>query len=220
MGDCFAPLVRITRGDALKLVQQLLDELFDAPMRRSKPRREATDVMKGVGTTGMKECHILEKLKDATEDQKRYEPRQGATFALEALCTTLRRAAEPHAINTPLHSSQLSVTMPRTYVKPHKALQELRWRSFPVITIVGYWFQSLGIYATWSISFVGTSRPYTANDNWRAPQERATACAVIHVIAFSARHPPHCLTHRFPFCSLPPASSNTAASGAPAPSSP
>ncbi|KZV66749.1 ARM repeat-containing protein [Peniophora sp. CONT] len=100
VGDCLAPLVRTTRGDAPKLVQKLLDELFNAP--KYAARRGAAyglaGVMKGVGIAGMKEFNILEKLKEASEDKKRYEPRQGAMFALETLCTTLGRVAEPHAI--------------------------------------------------------------------------------------------------------------------------
>ncbi|VDC02874.1 unnamed protein product [Peniophora sp. CBMAI 1063] len=101
VGDCLAPLVRTTRNDAPKLVQQLLDELFNAP--KYAARRGAAyglaGVLKGVGIAGMKEFHVLEKLKEASEDKKRYEPRQGAMFALETICTTLGRVAEPHAIN-------------------------------------------------------------------------------------------------------------------------
>ena len=44
----------------------------------------------------MKKYQIMERIKTATEDKKRYEPRQGAMFATETLATTLGRLFEPY----------------------------------------------------------------------------------------------------------------------------
>ncbi|KAJ7606190.1 armadillo-type protein [Mycena polygramma] len=50
----------------------------------------------GTGIVGMKEFDIIRRLRTATEDKKRYEPRQGTMFAFETLSTTLGRLFEPY----------------------------------------------------------------------------------------------------------------------------
>ncbi|THH11230.1 hypothetical protein EW146_g8121, partial [Bondarzewia mesenterica] len=101
VSDCLAPLVKITRSSVPKLVDQLLDELFSA--EKYAARRGAAyglaGVLKGIGIAGMKEFDILNRLRMATEDKKRYEPRQGAMFALETFSNTLGRLFEPYAIH-------------------------------------------------------------------------------------------------------------------------
>ncbi|KAA1470496.1 ARM repeat-containing protein [Dentipellis sp. KUC8613] len=101
VSDCLAPLVKITKSSVPKLVDQLFDELFNAP--KYAARRGAAyglaGVIKGMGISGMKEFDILGKLRTATEDKKRYEPRQGAMFLLETFSSTLGRLFEPFAIH-------------------------------------------------------------------------------------------------------------------------
>jgi hypothetical protein len=101
VSDCLAPLVNTMQGSSADLITQLLDELFNAPKYAS--RRGAAyglaGVIKGLGISSMKEFDILAKLKAATEDKKKYEPRQGAMFALETLSYTLKRLFEPYVLH-------------------------------------------------------------------------------------------------------------------------
>ena len=52
--------------------------------------------LKGAGIAGMKEFDIVNRLRTAAEDKKRYEPRQGVMFAFETLSNTLGRLFEPY----------------------------------------------------------------------------------------------------------------------------
>ena len=101
VADCLAPLVNITRSSAPQLANQLLDELSNAP--KYAARRGAayglTGIVRGVGISAMKEFDVFLRIKNATEDKKQYEPRQGAMFALETLSSTLARLFEPYAIH-------------------------------------------------------------------------------------------------------------------------
>ncbi|KAI0316101.1 ARM repeat-containing protein [Amylostereum chailletii] len=101
VSDCLAPLVRVSRSSVPQLTEQLFGELLNAPKYAS--RRGAAyglaGIIKGIGIGGMKEFDILNRLRTATEDKKRYEPRQGAMFALETFSSTLGRLFEPYAIH-------------------------------------------------------------------------------------------------------------------------
>ncbi len=101
VADCLAPLVKASPSFAPQLANQLLDELFTAP--KYAARRGAayglTGVVKGIGISAMKQFDVFHQVKNATEDKKQYEPRQGAMFALETLSSTLGRLFEPYAIH-------------------------------------------------------------------------------------------------------------------------
>ncbi|CCM02945.1 uncharacterized protein FIBRA_05060 [Fibroporia radiculosa] len=101
VSDCLVALVNRMRSPLAALINRLLDELFDAP--KYAARRGAAyglaGVIKGAGIASMKELNILERLKAAAEDKKRYEPRQGAMFAFETFSTTLGRLFEPYVIH-------------------------------------------------------------------------------------------------------------------------
>lgn len=101
VSDCLAPLVKVMQSPVSDLVDRLLHELFEAP--KYGARRGAAyglaGVVKGAGIAAMKEFNILERLKAAAEDKKRYEARQGAMFALETLSATLGRLFEPFVIH-------------------------------------------------------------------------------------------------------------------------
>ncbi|KAJ4478479.1 armadillo-type protein [Lentinula aciculospora] len=98
VSECLSPLVNFMRPKVPALVDSLLDTLFDAPKYAS--RRGAAyglaGVIKGTGIGGMKEFAIISRLRAASEDKKRFEPRQGVMFAIETLSTTLARLFEPY----------------------------------------------------------------------------------------------------------------------------
>ena len=101
VSDCLAPLVKVMQSPVSDLVDRLLHELFEAP--KYGARRGAAyglaGVVRGAGIAAMKEFNVLERLKVAAEDKKRYEARQGAMFALETLSATLGRLFEPFVIH-------------------------------------------------------------------------------------------------------------------------
>ncbi|EIW80197.1 ARM repeat-containing protein [Coniophora puteana RWD-64-598 SS2] len=98
VSECLTPLVALMRPRAKALVDHLFTELFDAP--RYAARRGAAyglaGAIKGLGIGAMKEFDVINRLKAAAEDKKRFEPRQGTTFAFETLSTTLGRLFEPY----------------------------------------------------------------------------------------------------------------------------
>ncbi|KAE9398973.1 ARM repeat-containing protein [Gymnopus androsaceus JB14] len=98
VSECLSPLVKFMRPKVPTLVDSLLEDLFNAPKYAS--RRGAAyglaGVINGTGIGGMKEFAIISRLRAATEDKKRYEPRQGVMFAFETLSTTLSRLFEPY----------------------------------------------------------------------------------------------------------------------------
>ncbi|PCH35750.1 ARM repeat-containing protein [Wolfiporia cocos MD-104 SS10] len=101
VSDCLAALVKMMQTPVTSLVDRLMDELFNAP--KYAARRGAAyglaGVVKGSGISAMKEFNIIERLKSAAEDKKRYEPRQGTMFALETFSNTLGRLFEPYVIH-------------------------------------------------------------------------------------------------------------------------
>ncbi|KAJ7504446.1 armadillo-type protein [Mycena galericulata] len=98
VSDCLSPLVKVMGPKVAQLVNDLMDQLFNAP--KYATRRGAAyglaGVLKGTGIAGMKEFDIIRRLRTATEDKKRYEPRQGTMFAFETLSNTLGRLFEPY----------------------------------------------------------------------------------------------------------------------------
>ncbi|KAL4249154.1 TOG domain-containing protein [Abortiporus biennis] len=101
VSDCLSPLVKVLKSPVTDLVDQLFDELSNSP--KYAARRGAAyglaGIVKGVGISAMKDFRIIERLRSATEDKKRYEPRQGAMFAFETFSTVLGRLFEPYVIH-------------------------------------------------------------------------------------------------------------------------
>ncbi|KAI0644913.1 ARM repeat-containing protein [Trametes meyenii] len=101
VSDCLSPLVRILRTPPSQLINRLMDELCNSPSYAA--RRGAAyglaGVVKGLGISAIKEFDIIERLKAAAEDKKRYEPRQGAMFAFETFSSVLGRLFEPYVIH-------------------------------------------------------------------------------------------------------------------------
>ncbi|KAI0628364.1 ARM repeat-containing protein [Trametes polyzona] len=101
VSDCLSPLVRVMKSPPSQLIDRLMDELCNSPSYAA--RRGAAyglaGVVKGLGISAIKEYNLIERLKAATEDKKRYEPRQGAMFAFETFSSILGRLFEPYVIH-------------------------------------------------------------------------------------------------------------------------
>lgn len=101
VSDCLSPLVKIQRSTVPSLVDQLFEELLIAP--KYAARRGAAyglaGIIKGAGISTMKEFDVIERLRAATEDKKRYEARQGALFAFECFSSVLGRLFEPYVLH-------------------------------------------------------------------------------------------------------------------------
>ncbi|KAK7051190.1 translational activator of GCN4 [Paramarasmius palmivorus] len=100
VSECLSPLVKLMRPKVGQLVDSLFDDLLNSP--KYGTRRGAAyglaGVIKGTGIAGMKEFDIISRLRAATEDKKRYEPRQGVMFAFETMSATLGRLFEPYIV--------------------------------------------------------------------------------------------------------------------------
>ncbi|KAF9012742.1 armadillo-type protein [Cyathus striatus] len=98
VSECLAPLVKLMKPRLPALVGSLFDDLFNAP--KYAARRGAayglSGVLKGTGIAGMKEFEVIRRLREAAEEKKHYEPRQGVMFALETLSNGLGRLFEPY----------------------------------------------------------------------------------------------------------------------------
>ena len=99
--DCLSPLVKDMPTPAANLIDRLFDELLNAP--KYAARRGAAyglaGAVKGIGISAMKDFNIIERLRAAAEDKKRFEPRQGAMFAFETFSNILGRLFEPYVIH-------------------------------------------------------------------------------------------------------------------------
>ncbi|KAJ3118798.1 translational activator of GCN4 [Phlyctochytrium bullatum] len=100
VSDCLPPLVKGMVQGVDVLVQRLLRLLFDSP--KYGDRRGAAyglaGVVKGKGVSSLKEFGIMSSLKEAVEDKKLPQRREGALFAYEALSLSLGRLFEPYVI--------------------------------------------------------------------------------------------------------------------------
>ena len=100
VSECLSPLVKIQPPQVAGLIDHLFEELLNAP--KYAARRGAAyglaGVVRGAGISSMKQFAIIDRLKTATEEKKRYEPRQGAMFAFETFSTVLGRLFEPYIL--------------------------------------------------------------------------------------------------------------------------
>ncbi|KAH9856756.1 ARM repeat-containing protein [Lenzites betulinus] len=101
VSDCLSPLVQVLKNPPSELIDRLMDELCNSPSYAA--RRGAAyglaGAIKGLGIHAIKEYDLIERLKAATEDKKRSEPRQGAMFAFETFSNVLGRLFEPYVIH-------------------------------------------------------------------------------------------------------------------------
>ncbi|TPX65734.1 hypothetical protein SpCBS45565_g04973 [Spizellomyces sp. 'palustris'] len=100
VSECLPALVKVNKQGAQKLVEQLLHQLYTS--QKYGERRGAAyglaGVVKGCGISSLKDYQIMSSLKEAVEDKKRVEKREGALFAFETLSQTLGRLFEPYVI--------------------------------------------------------------------------------------------------------------------------
>ncbi|KAI9344272.1 armadillo-type protein [Obelidium mucronatum] len=101
VAECMPPLIKIMSSDEVRgIVERLLRLLYASP--KYAERRGAAygiaGAVKGRGISSLKEYGIMASLKDAIEDKKKMEKREGALFAFETLSTTLGRLFEPYVI--------------------------------------------------------------------------------------------------------------------------
>ncbi|KAJ8297218.1 eIF-2-alpha kinase activator gcn1 [Rhodotorula toruloides] len=96
--DCLPPLVKVRKDDIPDLVDQLLNDLFNAP--KYAERRGAAyglaGVIQGRGLSAVHEFGIMGRLQDNAEDKKSLQARQGAVFGYEVFATVLGRLFEPY----------------------------------------------------------------------------------------------------------------------------
>lgn len=101
VSDCLSPLVKNMQTPAQDLVNRLFDELFNGP--KYAVRRGAAyglaGVIKGAGIATMKDFNIIDRLRAAADDKKRFEPRQGVMFVFETFSNILGRLFEPYVIH-------------------------------------------------------------------------------------------------------------------------
>ncbi|CEP19550.1 hypothetical protein [Parasitella parasitica] len=100
VADCLPPLIKMCKDEVPRLIKALLNKLFKG--EKYAHRRGAAyglaGVVKGRGITALKECNVMNNLKDAIDNKRAYEYRQGALFAFETLSSTLGRLFEPYII--------------------------------------------------------------------------------------------------------------------------
>ncbi|KAI8992465.1 armadillo-type protein [Pilobolus umbonatus] len=100
VADCLPPLIKKCKDEVPRLIKSLLNKLFKG--EKYAQRRGAAyglaGVVKGRGITALKECNVMNSLKDAVDNKRVYEYRQGALFAFETLSATLGRLFEPYII--------------------------------------------------------------------------------------------------------------------------
>ncbi|KAI8084473.1 armadillo-type protein [Halteromyces radiatus] len=100
VADCLPPLIKMIKEDVPSIVDGLMKKLFTG--EKYAHRRGAAyglaGVVKGRGITALKECAIMQTLKDAVDNKRNYQYRQGALFAFETLSATLGRLFEPYIV--------------------------------------------------------------------------------------------------------------------------
>ena len=98
VSECLSPLVPLIQLRLPDLIGYLFHELFDSP--KYSQRRGAAyglaGTIKGIGIGGMKAHNVMARLRAASEEKKRYEPRQGIMFVFETFSTALGRLFEPY----------------------------------------------------------------------------------------------------------------------------
>lgn len=96
--DCLPPLIKIIKDDVPDLVDQLMNDMFNA--NKYAERRGAAyglaGVVSGRGVSSLREFGVISRLRDNAEDKKSINARQGAIFGYEILSTVLGRLFEPY----------------------------------------------------------------------------------------------------------------------------
>lgn len=100
ISECLPPLIKNSKEESSKIIEQLFAETLHSSKyaeRRGAAYGLAGSV-KGCGISSIKQFDIISRLRDATEDKKDTNARQGAIFAIETLSGTLGRLFEPYVV--------------------------------------------------------------------------------------------------------------------------
>ncbi|CAG8564220.1 8388_t:CDS:10, partial [Diversispora eburnea] len=98
--DCLPPLIKLMKDNAPNLIESLLNQLYysETYAGRRGAAYGLAGVVKGTGISAIKDCNIMNTLKEGIYNKKDYRCRQGALFAFEALSQSLGRLFEPYVI--------------------------------------------------------------------------------------------------------------------------
>ena len=99
VAQCLPPLVRTSAQEVPKYIEQVMEQLFS---KKYAARRGAAyglaGLVRGKGLGVLREYRIISTLKNATENKKDVNQRQGAFLAFELLSLILGRIFEPYVI--------------------------------------------------------------------------------------------------------------------------
>ncbi|OUM57069.1 hypothetical protein PIROE2DRAFT_49018, partial [Piromyces sp. E2] len=101
VANCLPGLIKaIGKDESAELVKKLLDGILNGKNygERRGNAYGLAGVVKGRGMTTLKECNVMQTLKEAVENKKKYEYREGSLCAFETLSMTLGRLFEPYII--------------------------------------------------------------------------------------------------------------------------
>ncbi|CAO3633857.1 unnamed protein product [Cunninghamella echinulata] len=100
VAGCLPALIKKIKEDVPSICEGLLKKLYlgEKYAQRRGAAYGLAGVVKGRGITALKECNIMTSLKDAVDNKRNYQYRQGALFAFETLSGTLGRLFEPYII--------------------------------------------------------------------------------------------------------------------------
>ncbi|ORX44432.1 ARM repeat-containing protein [Hesseltinella vesiculosa] len=98
VADCLPPLIKMIKDETPNIVESLFKKLFESEKYavRKGAAYGLAGVVKGRGIAALKECNVIQTLKDAVDNKRNYQYRQGALFAFETLSGTLGRLFEPY----------------------------------------------------------------------------------------------------------------------------
>ncbi|ORX50637.1 ARM repeat-containing protein [Piromyces finnis] len=101
VANCIPGLIKVIgKDESAELVKKLLDGILNGSNygERRGNAYGLAGVVKGRGMVTLKECDVMQTLKEAVENKKKYEYREGSLCAFETLSMTLGRLFEPYII--------------------------------------------------------------------------------------------------------------------------
>ncbi|WEW57900.1 translational activator of GCN4 [Emydomyces testavorans] len=100
VSECLTPLVRLSASETSTYTEELMDQLLHS--KKYATRRGAAyglaGIVRGRGISALREFRIMPRLKDASENKKDSNQRQGSLLALELFSMILGRLFEPYII--------------------------------------------------------------------------------------------------------------------------
>ncbi|KAI1957719.1 translational activator of GCN4 [Ophidiomyces ophidiicola] len=100
ISECLSPLIRLSTSEISFYIETLIDQLLHS--KKYASRRGAAyglaGVVHGKGISSLREFRIMSQLKDASENKKEPNERQGALLSFELFSSILGRVFEPYII--------------------------------------------------------------------------------------------------------------------------